>query len=248
MDQTPTAAPPTSTGRPTTAPLASPAVPPPLSSCEPARRPSSVPGRRGGPGHVGQQRGHRRAGEPPGAVRGGVDQAEDGVRARPAGGASAAGVQPGRGRRPTPRRSGAAAGAPGAASALAAATPRSRSCTVISAGLSRAKSTWKSTRARSWAAGVGAGRGDPLGAAGEQPLADPHQHLGEHRVLAGEVPVDRRAGDADGRADVVHARPRGSRARRTAGRPRAGSAPGGRGSPRRCAARCPAVGRHAPRG
>jgi hypothetical protein len=53
--------------------------------------------------------------------------------------------------------------------------------------------------------GVGAGLGHPLAPAGEQALADPHEHLGEHRVLAREVPVDRRAGDTDRRADVVHA-------------------------------------------
>ncbi|CAM5303797.1 hypothetical protein SCALM49S_08997 [Streptomyces californicus] len=36
-------------------------------------------------------------------------------------------------------------------------------------------------------------------------LADPHQQLGEHRVLAGEVPVQAGAADADGGAYLVDA-------------------------------------------
>ena len=73
----------------------------------------------------------------------------------------------------------------------------------MSAGLSSAKSTWKAISARNWAAGSSPTSRHALGAAGEQRLADPQQHLGQHRVLAGEVPVDRRAGDADRGTDVV---------------------------------------------
>lgn len=42
-------------------------------------------------------------------------------------------------------------------------------------------------------------------AAGQQPLADPDEQLGEHGVLAGEVPVEPGAADADRRAYLVHA-------------------------------------------
>jgi hypothetical protein len=34
---------------------------------------------------------------------------------------------------------------------------------------------------------------DALAALGEQPLADPDEHVPQHGLLAGEVPVDRRA-------------------------------------------------------
>ncbi len=39
----------------------------------------------------------------------------------------------------------------------------------------------------------------------QEALADPHQQLGEHRVLAGEVPVEAGAADADGGAYLVDA-------------------------------------------
>ncbi len=59
------------------------------------------------------------------------------------------------------------------------------------AGLSSAKSTWKAISPASWAAGSSPASAHLL-AAGEQSLADPQQHLGQHRVLAREVPVDGR--------------------------------------------------------
>jgi hypothetical protein len=38
---------------------------------------------------------------------------------------------------------------------------------------------------------------------GEQPVADVEQHLGEQRLLASEMPVERGAGQADGAAEVA---------------------------------------------
>lgn len=40
---------------------------------------------------------------------------------------------------------------------------------------------------------------------GQQPLADADEQLGEHRVLAGEVPVEAGAADSDGGAYLVDA-------------------------------------------
>jgi hypothetical protein len=52
--------------------------------------------------------------------------------------------------------------------------------------------------------GGGIRRGDdPAAALVVQRLADPQQHLRQHVFLAREVPVDARAGHADGRPDVV---------------------------------------------
>ena len=48
-----------------------------------------------------------------------------------------------------------------------------------------------------------AGGRDLGGRTVQEPFADPQQHLGQHRVLAGEVPVDRRAGDAHRGASLV---------------------------------------------
>ncbi|ESU47984.1 hypothetical protein P376_4032 [Streptomyces sp. HCCB10043] len=45
----------------------------------------------------------------------------------------------------------------------------------------------------------------PQTAAFEEPLTDPHQQFGEHRVLAGEVAVEAGAADADGGAYLVDA-------------------------------------------
>ncbi len=47
--------------------------------------------------------------------------------------------------------------------------------------------------------------GDPQLPAGQQPLADADEQLGEHRVLAGEVPVEAGAADPDGGAYLVDA-------------------------------------------
>ena len=48
------------------------------------------------------------------------------------------------------------------------------------------------------------GRRDPLAAHGQELLADRDEHLGQHRVLRGEVPVERRTADPAGRADLAH--------------------------------------------
>jgi hypothetical protein len=51
------------------------------------------------------------------------------------------------------------------------------------------------------------GGGGAAPAFGQQPLADAHQHLGEHGVLAGEVPVERGPADAARRTELADRHP-----------------------------------------
>ena len=74
----------------------------------------------------------------------------------------------------------------------------------MTAGLASANSTWKSIRSASAACASSGCRADPLLAAVQQALADRDQRGDQHRLLAGEVVVQRRAGHAGGGADVVH--------------------------------------------
>ena len=98
-------------------------------------------------------------------------------------------------------------------------------CSAITAGLFSAKSTWKSTSAISAAAGVRV-LGQPAAPPAQQFLADRDQRGGQHRLLAGEVVVQRGTGDAGRRADVVHRDPVVAAGRRT-GRPRSPGSPRG---------------------
>jgi hypothetical protein len=134
-------------------------------------------------------------------VRGGVDQTEDGVRAGPAGGVTGLWLQSRQHAHPhfdvaalQPAHLGRVGIGEGAEVAVLHRDE---------GGVVECELDLEVDQPAQLGGGVGAGGGHPGGAAGQQPLADPQQHLGQHRVLAREVPVDGRPGHPDGRPDVV---------------------------------------------
>ena len=77
-------------------------------------------------------------------------------------------------------------------------------CSAIAAGFSSANATWKSSSESRSAPGSPGVLVGERHAAGQQALADRNERGDHHRLLAGEVVVERRSGDAGGGADVVH--------------------------------------------